>query len=92
MPAQHLQCLCCCAPVLSSREPSPTHPRPLPLLKPPLCPPCLQISRMPKENGARARTVVITQGKDPTVVAVEGKVTLFPVIALPQVRLAHMWC
>lgn len=34
----------------------------------------VQIARFPKENGSRARTVVITQGKDPTVIASMGKV------------------
>lgn len=46
-----------------------------------------QISRMPKQNGSRARTVVITQGSAPTVVAVNGRVTLYPVIALPAEKL-----
>lgn len=41
---------------------------------------CLQISRMPKANGCRPRTVVFTQGAEPTIVAVAGKVQLFPVI------------
>lgn len=35
----------------------------------------LQIASLPKENGARGRTVVITQGALPTVVASEGKVS-----------------
>ena len=34
----------------------------------------MQISKLPKENSARPRTVVITQGKDPTVVATLDKV------------------
>ena len=34
----------------------------------------MQIARFPKDNGSRARTVVITQGKDPTVIAFNGKV------------------
>jgi adenosine kinase len=38
-----------------------------------------QISRMPKANGCRPRTVVITQGKDPTAIAVGGRVRYFPV-------------
>ena len=39
------------------------------------------IAELPKENGERKRTVVITQGTDPTVVAVQGGslVTEFPV-------------
>lgn len=44
--------------------------------------PCVQISRMPKQNGSRGRTVVITQGAQPTVVAANGKVTMYPIIAL----------
>lgn len=36
----------------------------------------LQIASLPKENGARGRTVVITQGALPTVVASQGKVSL----------------
>ena len=39
----------------------------------------LRVSRLPKRNGCRARTVVFTQGADPTVVAVNGKIQLFPV-------------
>ena len=40
----------------------------------------LQISRGPKANGSRPRTVVFTQGAEPTIVAVGGKISLFPVI------------
>jgi adenosine kinase len=47
----------------------------------------LKISRMPKENGSRGRTVVITQGSSSTVVAVNGRVTLYPVIALAPEKL-----
>jgi hypothetical protein len=47
----------------------------------------MQVSRMPKQNGSRGRTVVITQGSSPTVVAVNGRVTLYPVIALPADKL-----
>jgi adenosine kinase len=42
---------------------------------------------MPKHNGSRARTVVITNGSQPTVVAVNGKVTLYPVITLAKEQL-----
>ena len=35
----------------------------------------MQIASLPKENGARCRTVVITQGALPTVVASQGKVS-----------------
>ncbi|KAF6257524.1 Ribokinase-like protein [Scenedesmus sp. NREL 46B-D3] len=47
----------------------------------------LKISRTPKQNGSRGRTVVITQGSAATVVALNGKVTLYPVIALPANKL-----
>lgn len=42
---------------------------------------------MPKQNGSRGRTVVITQGSSPTVVAVNGRVTHYPVIALAAEKL-----
>jgi hypothetical protein len=42
----------------------------------------LQISRFSKASGVRPRTVVITQGADPTVVALHGKVIKFPVSPL----------
>ena len=47
----------------------------------------LQISRMPKVNGSRARTVVITQGADPTIVAINGKVQRFPALLVPKEKL-----
>mmetsp|Transcript_28968 Transcript_28968/g.55472 ORF Transcript_28968/g.55472 Transcript_28968/m.55472 type:complete len:350 (+) Transcript_28968:70-1119(+) len=47
----------------------------------------LKIAKMPKENGSRGRTVVFTQGADATVVACNGAVTLYPVIALPKEKL-----
>ena len=34
----------------------------------------MQLAKLPKENSSRPRVVVITQGKDPTVVATEDKV------------------
>lgn len=42
---------------------------------------------MPKHNGGRARTVVITQGAAPTVIAVNGRVSLHPVITLAPEKL-----
>jgi adenosine kinase len=42
---------------------------------------------MPKINGGRARTVVITQGADPTIVAVNGKVQRFPALVVPKEKL-----
>jgi len=47
----------------------------------------LKIAKLPKENGARCRTVVFTQGAEPTVVAHNGRVTLYPVIYLPKEKL-----
>jgi adenosine kinase len=44
----------------------------------------LKVSRMPKQNGARARTVVFTQGSQPTIIAVNGKVSLYAVNALAK--------
>lgn len=46
-----------------------------------------QLSRMPKANGCRPRVVVITQGCDPTIVAVGGKVHRYPVIVLAKEQL-----
>lgn len=42
------------------------------------------ISALPKANGTRGRTVIITQGKDATLVAHEGVVTEFAVELLPK--------
>lgn len=47
----------------------------------------LKISQWPKASGTHRRVTVITQGKDPVVVAEDGKVTLFPVILLPKEKL-----
>jgi adenosine kinase len=47
----------------------------------------LKVSRMPKANGCRPRTVVFTQGSEPTIVAVGGKVRLYPVIKISQDKL-----
>eukprot|EP00884_Botryococcus_braunii_P014635 jgi/Botrbrau1/23172/Bobra.0041s0023.1 len=46
-----------------------------------------KIAKFPKANGSRPRTVVITQGKDPTVIAYLGKVLEFPVITVPREKL-----
>jgi hypothetical protein len=45
----------------------------------PAAPPLLQIARFGKASGVRPRTVVITQGADPTVVALQGRLLKFPV-------------
>lgn len=44
----------------------------------------LKLSRFPKVNGSRGRTVVITQGSQPTIVAVDGKVRQYPIAKLPS--------
>eukprot|EP00475_Leptophrys_vorax_P043123 TRINITY_DN8193_c0_g1_i1.p1 TRINITY_DN8193_c0_g1~~TRINITY_DN8193_c0_g1_i1.p1 ORF type:complete len:353 (-),score=60.30 TRINITY_DN8193_c0_g1_i1:238-1236(-) len=44
----------------------------------------LKMTQLPKENSARSRVVVITQGKDDTVVAADGKVTTYPVILVKK--------
>jgi adenosine kinase len=45
-----------------------------------------RLSLIPSSKGAH-RTVVITQGCDPTIVAINGQVTQYPVIALPKEKL-----
>eukprot|EP00427_Karlodinium_veneficum_P051449 CAMPEP_0169364802 /NCGR_PEP_ID=MMETSP1017-20121227/32204_1 /TAXON_ID=342587 /ORGANISM="Karlodinium micrum, Strain CCMP2283" /LENGTH=448 /DNA_ID=CAMNT_0009462549 /DNA_START=60 /DNA_END=1407 /DNA_ORIENTATION=+ len=45
-----------------------------------------RLSLIPSSKGAH-RTVVVTQGCDPTVVAVHGHVTQYPVIVLPKEKL-----
>jgi len=44
----------------------------------------LKIAAMPKENADRPRMVVFTQGAEATVVAVDGKVTEYPIIKCPK--------
>lgn len=46
-----------------------------------------KIAALPKASGLRARTVVITQGKDPTVVVNNGEVQTFYVELLPKEQL-----
>jgi len=46
----------------------------------------LKLSELPKAND-RKRTVVITNGADPTIVAVDGKVTTYPIIKLEKAQL-----
>jgi len=45
-----------------------------------------KIAALPKKNG-KSRTVVITQGKDPSVVVKDGEVTEYPIIELPKEKL-----
>lgn len=47
----------------------------------------LRIAGMPKASGHRHRTVVITQGAQPTLVAAHGKVSSFPVLHLDKAQL-----
>ncbi|CAL5229682.1 g13050 [Coccomyxa viridis] len=47
----------------------------------------LKAAAFPKQNGSRPRTVVFTQGKDPTVVASLGKIQLYPVIPVAKEKL-----
>lgn len=47
----------------------------------------LAICALPKKNTSRPRVVVFTQGPDATIVATEGKVTEYPVDALPKEKL-----
>jgi len=44
----------------------------------------LKIAALPKENSSRPRTVVITQGAEPTIIAREGKVETYPVIKVAK--------
>jgi len=46
----------------------------------------LRLSLIPSAKG-RKRKVVITQGSDPTIVAINGRVRLFPITVLPKERL-----
>jgi len=41
-----------------------------------------KMAALPKQNGARGRVVVITQGSQPTIVYAGGHVTLYPVVPL----------
>eukprot|EP00245_Coleochaete_scutata_P008334 TRINITY_DN2515_c0_g1_i1.p1 TRINITY_DN2515_c0_g1~~TRINITY_DN2515_c0_g1_i1.p1 ORF type:complete len:373 (-),score=100.80 TRINITY_DN2515_c0_g1_i1:253-1281(-) len=47
----------------------------------------IKMAALPKASGTHKRTVVITQGADPTVIAEDGKVTKYPVILLPKEKL-----
>jgi adenosine kinase len=42
------------------------------------------LSKLSKLNDKRKRTVIFTQGKEPTIVAVDGEVTLYPVIPIDK--------
>jgi adenosine kinase len=41
-----------------------------------------KVAGLPKENGARGRVAVCTQGPDPTIIATGGTVTTYPIIAI----------
>ncbi|XP_072393901.1 uncharacterized protein [Diabrotica undecimpunctata] len=47
----------------------------------------LKISELPKENENRKRTVIITQGVEPIIVATEGKIRKFPIVQLPKEKI-----
>eukprot|EP00456_Euglypha_rotunda_P018868 TRINITY_DN1684_c0_g1_i8.p1 TRINITY_DN1684_c0_g1~~TRINITY_DN1684_c0_g1_i8.p1 ORF type:complete len:158 (-),score=41.81 TRINITY_DN1684_c0_g1_i8:11-436(-) len=49
-----------------------------------------QMSKMPKENKKIPRTVIVTQGKDATLVAVNGKVTSYPVDLVPNEKIVDL--
>jgi hypothetical protein len=44
----------------------------------------LKIASQPKASGARPRVVVFTQGSEPTIVAMNGSISTFPVDLLPK--------
>lgn len=46
-----------------------------------------EVAALPKENGARGRTVIFTQGASSTIVCHEGRVHEFKPIALPREKL-----
>jgi adenosine kinase len=43
----------------------------------------ISLSKLPKQS-SRSRTVIFTQGKDPTIVAVNGEATLYPVAPIDK--------
>merc|ERR1711957_445736 len=45
-----------------------------------------RLSLIPSAKGGK-RTVVITQGSDPTIVCINGNVTEYPILALPKEKL-----
>ncbi|XP_076458378.1 uncharacterized protein LOC143292087 isoform X2 [Babylonia areolata] len=47
----------------------------------------LKMAALPKEDSSRPRTVVVTQGPDPVLVAKDGKVTEYPVEQLPKEKI-----
>ncbi|KAH8954997.1 hypothetical protein BDL97_08G111300 [Sphagnum fallax] len=47
----------------------------------------LMMAALPKASGTHKRIIVITQGVDPVVVAEDGKITTFPVLLVPKVKL-----
>jgi len=47
----------------------------------------LKLCELPKENSSRRRTVIITQGTQPVILAQDGKITEFPVISLPKEKI-----
>jgi len=49
-----------------------------------------KMSVLPKENKKKHRVVVVTQGKDPTLVAIDGKVTSYSVDLVPNEQIVDL--
>uniref|UniRef100_A0A7S4GL89 Adenosine kinase n=1 Tax=Oxyrrhis marina TaxID=2969 RepID=A0A7S4GL89_OXYMA len=47
----------------------------------------VKVSQLPKENGSKPRTVVFTQGAEATIVAINGEIQTYPIVALPQEKI-----
>lgn len=47
----------------------------------------LKICKLPKQNESRSRIAILTQGVNPVILAKDGKITEFPVMALPQEKM-----
>ncbi|KAJ3244328.1 adenosine kinase [Chytriomyces hyalinus] len=47
----------------------------------------IHLSKLPKENSKRTRTVVITQGREPTIVVVDGVATEYPVVLVEESKI-----
>jgi len=50
----------------------------------------VKMSQLPKENKKRPRHVIVTQGKDATLVAVDGKVTSYSVDLVPNDKIVDL--
>lgn len=47
----------------------------------------MKICKLPKQNENRNRVCVLTSGHDPVILAVDGKITEFPVTVVPKEKL-----